>query len=183
MTITPVKFEDCVQCGHIRYNGAQRDSQRGDVLLIRSRRPNKDTELIISMTFPVAKDIQRVLAKSKHERDCIDEDMIEAHTEYLSSRGYVNPLAMFLEDFLESCDGQVRGHWFSAHGYCQFQKPFPANDAEVKRFLAIYPNEGSLDGGEVARQMEFAARRCENGPLIDFDAFFLEGTFVLAETA
>lgn len=178
MTITPVKDSNVIRCGQIRYPGARADSSVGEVALIR-----RDDELIISMLFPVARDIKRLLDKPKKYRDCIEEDMIGAHTEELFKRRYTTPLAMWIQVYLMKGDfdwtgddadlfeEQIEGRWYEAHGYCQFE------DDGTKRFLAVYPEEGSLDGGEIARKLALYVRECPSPPLINFDAYVLDGLY------
>ena len=47
------------------------------------------------------------------------------------------------------------------------------------RFLALYPEEGNLDGGEIARKLALYVRECPSPPLIDFDAYVLDGAYKL----
>jgi hypothetical protein len=178
VTIRPVKGSNVIRCGQIRYPGARPDCQVGEVVLIR-----REDELIIAMLFKVSRDITRLLNKPEEQRDCLERDMIDAHVEALFQGGYTSPLALWIQVHLmggdydwtgdDLPDEQIEGYWNEAHGYCTFE------EHGTMRFLAIYPEEGNLDGGEIARKLALYVRECPSPPLIDFDAFVMDGAYKL----
>lgn len=118
--------------GTLHYTGAPYYNSPAELVIL-----NREA---IAMLFPVAPNIRKLLERGEEDCDPIEVARCEKHLCELITDNYIRAYQDVLD---ERFDADIRDTWLVSSGY------MPSGSA-FRRSYIIHPEEGILDGGEIA---------------------------------